>query len=67
MSVCPSKRLYVCPAVSSSIFYIYELLLTYYYITKNLKNYPFVCLFKGILGQGENPKFLVSSYFHIYG
>ena len=44
MSLCPSKRLYVCP----SIFNMYKLLLTYCYSTKNLRNLAFVCVFKGI-------------------
>ncbi len=35
---------------------MYELLLTYCYSTKNLRNYA---------GQGKNPKWRVSSYFHI--
>ena len=45
MSLCPSKRPYVFP----SIFNMHELLLTYCFSTKNLRNYDFVCLFKVIL------------------
>ena len=43
MSVRPSKRPYLCLSVSP-----YELLLTYCYTTKNLRNYAFVGLFKEI-------------------
>ena len=38
----------VCLSISPSIFYMYELLLTYCYCTKNLRNYALVCFFKGI-------------------
>ncbi len=44
----PNDHLLVCPSVRPSIFNMYELLLTYYYGTKNLRNYAFSCLFKGI-------------------
>ena len=45
--VCPNVDMYiVCPSVRPPIFYMYELLLTYSYCTKNLRNYTFVCLFK---------------------
>ena len=48
MSVCPSKRPYICLSVRPSICNMYELLLTYCYNTKYLRNYSFVRLFKGI-------------------
>ncbi len=47
MSVCPYKRPYECPSVRPSIFNMNELLQTYCYSTKNLRNYAFVCLFLG--------------------
>ena len=47
-SVCPSKCPYLFMSVCPSIYNMYELLLTYCYRTKNLRNYAFVSLFKGI-------------------
>ncbi len=44
MSGCPSKCPYVCP----SICYMYELLLAYCYITKNLKLMRLSVCLKGI-------------------
>ncbi len=48
MSECPSKRLHVCLSVRPSICNIYELILAYCQSTKNLRNYAFACLFKGL-------------------
>ena len=48
MSVFLSKRPYICPSLRLSFCNMYELLLTYCYSTKNLRNHTFVCLFKRI-------------------
>ena len=44
-----SVRMSLCPYVRPSICYMHEVLLTYCYRTRNLRNYAMVCLFKRIL------------------
>ncbi len=49
MYVCPSKHPCTCLSVRPTICNMYELLLTYCYSTKNVRNYAFVSLFKRFL------------------